>query len=219
MFLSYGLSSASLNARSTSPPASFIIPRYHPSPVLSFQPSFSLELYLVHQIRPSHRGKKIRIRTVIARVKSDLATIPADSSSSVDLRTFLFVSLVSLLDNHSSRSSRESSADDTRKSAFSQNSFFIYAARVNCIIDFSGRGFSTNSRNREKERFVEIGIGGFMGDLREMKSRDKFKEVEERIKRNRNFNISCHLLRKIDRLDDSCELFEKKGGERMKRNI
>lgn len=66
---------------------------------------------------------------------------------------------------------------------------------------------------------MEIGIGGFMGDLREMKSRDKFKEVEERIKRNRNFNISCHLLRKIDRLDDSCELFEKKGGERMKRNI
>lgn len=97
MFLSYGLSSASLNARSTSPPASFIIPRYHPSPVLSFQPSFSLELYLVHQMRPSHRGKKIRIRTVIARVKSDLATIPADSSSSVDLRTFLFVSLVSFV--------------------------------------------------------------------------------------------------------------------------
>lgn len=152
MFLSYGLSS--LNARSTSPPASFIIPRYHPSPVLSFQPSFSLELYLVHQIRPSHRGKKIRIRTVIARVKSDLATIPADSSSSVDLRTFLFVSLVSLLDNHSSRSFRGSLEDGTRKSAFSRNSFFIYvaAARVNCIIDFSGRDFSTNSRKRERKR-------------------------------------------------------------------
>lgn len=154
MFLSYGLSSASLNARSTSPPASFIIPRYHPSPVLSFQPSFSLELYLVHQMRPSFRGKKIRIRTVIARVKSDLATIPADSSSSVDLRTFLFVSLVSLLDNHSSRSFRGSLEDGTRKSAFSRNSFFIYvaAARVNCIIDFSGRDFSTNSRKRERKR-------------------------------------------------------------------
>lgn len=35
-------------------------------------------------------------------------------------------------------------------------------------------------REREKERFVEI--GGFMRDLREMKSRDKFKEVEKRIK-------------------------------------
>ena len=152
MFLSYGLSSASLNARSTSPPASFIIPRYHPSPVLSFQPSFSLELYLVYQMRPSFRGKKIRIRTVIARVKSDLATIPADSSSFV--RTFLFVSLVSLLDNHSSRSFRGSLEDGTRKSAFSRNSFFIYvaAARVNCIIDFSGRDFSTNSRKRERKR-------------------------------------------------------------------
>lgn len=154
MFLSYGLSSASLNARSTSPPASFIIPRYHPSPVLSFQPSFSLELYLVHQKRPSHRGKKIRIRTVIARVKSDLATIPADSSSSVDLRTFLFISLVSLLDNHSSRSSRGSPADGTRKSAFSWNSFFIYvaAARVNCIIDFSE--VSQRIRKREREREI-----------------------------------------------------------------
>lgn len=137
--LSYGLSSASLNARSTSPPASFIIPRYHPSPVLSFQPSFSLELYLVHQMRPSFRGKKIRIRTVIARVKSDLATIPADSSSFV--RTFLFVSLVSLLDNHSSRSSRESSADDTRKSAFSQNSFFIYCRESELYYRFFGKRF------------------------------------------------------------------------------
>lgn len=42
-----------------------------------------------------------------------------------------------------------------RKSAFSRNrsSFFIYvaAARTNRIIDFSGRGSSANSRERERE--------------------------------------------------------------------
>lgn len=217
MFLSYGLSSASLNARSTSPPASFIIPRYHPSPVLSFQPSFSLELYLVHQKRPSHRGKKIRIRTVIARVKSDLATIPADSSSSVDLRTFLFVSLVSFVGQpFFAILSRIPRGRHEKVGFLAELVLYLCRGRESELYyRFFGKRFLDEfEKEREKERFVEIGIGGFMGDLREMKSRDKFKEVEERIKRNRNFNISCHLLRKIDRLDDSCELFEKRGGER-----
>ena len=147
-------------------------------------------------MRLSHRGKKIRIRTVIARVKGGLATtfrsIPADSSSSVDLHTSLLLSLVSLLDNYGTRSSRGFPADDIPLPAFLPRlesrpsretvprSLFMSRPRERTVLSIFREEVPRRIREREKERFVEI--GGFMRDLREMKSRDKFKEVEERIK-------------------------------------
>lgn len=154
-------------------------------------------------------------------MKGGLATtfrsIPADSSSSVDLHTSLLLSLVSLLDNYGTRSSRGFPADDIPLPAFLPRlesrpsretvprSLFMSRPRERTVLSIFREEVPRRIREREKERFVEI--GGFMRDLREMKSRDKFKEVEKRIKWNRNFNISCHPLWKIDRLDDSRNIF------------
>lgn len=57
---------------------------------------------------------------------------------------------------------------------------YLSRLRERTVLSIFREEVSRRIREREKERFVEI--GGFMRDLREMKSRDKFKEVEERIK-------------------------------------
>lgn len=90
------------------------------------------------------------------------------------------------------RSSRGFPADDIPLPAFLPRlesrpsretvprSLFMSRPRERTVLSIFREEVPRRIREREKERFVEI--GGFMRDLREMKSRDKFKEVEKRIK-------------------------------------
>lgn len=146
---------ASTSPRPPSSPRYLLSPPVFSSSNLRFPPLLRNLLrnlsYLVHAIDASHRGKKIikngHPLSRVWKAARPCNTFGAGSSSSVDPtipRVCISVRgtttrIDGLLEDRESRFPR-----GRYIFACVSSSFLIYVARVNCVIDFSARGFSMN---------------------------------------------------------------------------